>query len=50
MLKIISGTLAAMVGALTLAAAGVAATSTITIRSTGFSPSSVTINHVTGSP
>ena len=45
MLKIVSGTLAAVVGALILAAAGVAATSTITIRSTGFSPSSVTINH-----
>jgi plastocyanin len=45
MLKIISGTFAAMAGALILAAAGAAATSTITIRSTGFSPSSVTINH-----
>jgi plastocyanin len=45
MLKIVSGTFAAMVGALILAAAGAAATSTITIRSTGFSPSSVTINH-----
>lgn len=45
MLKIVSGTLAAVAGALILAAAGVAATSTITIRSTGFSPSSVTINH-----
>ena len=45
MLKIVSGTLAAVTGALILAAAGVAATSTITIRSTGFSPSSVTINH-----
>ena len=45
MLKIVSGTLAAVVGALMLAAAGVAATSTITIRSTGFSPSSITINH-----
>jgi plastocyanin len=43
--KIVSGTLAAVVGALILAAAGVAATSTITIRSTGFSPSSVTVNH-----
>ena len=45
MLKIVSGTLAAVVGALILAVASVAATSTITIRSTGFSPSSVTINH-----
>ena len=45
MLKIVSGTLATVVGALTLAAASAAATSTITIRSTGFSPSSVTINH-----
>jgi plastocyanin len=45
MLKIISGTLATMVGALILAAASAAATSTITIRSSGFSPSSVTINH-----
>jgi plastocyanin len=45
MLKIVSGMLSALVGALVLAAAGVAATSTITIRSTGFSPSSVTINH-----
>jgi plastocyanin len=43
--KIISGTLAAVVGALILAAAGAAATSTVTIRSTGFSPSSVTVNH-----
>jgi plastocyanin len=45
MLKIVSGTLAASVGALILAAAGVAATSTITIKSTGFSPFSVTVNH-----
>jgi plastocyanin len=45
MLKIASGTLAASVGALVLAAAGVAATGTITIRSTGFSPSLVTVNH-----
>ncbi len=43
--KIVSGTLAAVVGALILAAAGAAATSTVTIRSTGFSPSSVTVNH-----
>jgi plastocyanin len=45
MLKIVSGTLAAFVGALILAAAGIAATSTITIKSTGFSPSSITVNH-----
>jgi plastocyanin len=45
MLKIISGTLAAVAGTLILAAASIAATSGITIRSTGFSPSSVTINH-----
>ncbi len=43
--KIVSGTLAAVVGSLILAAAGAAATSTITIRSTGFSPYSVTVNH-----
>ena len=45
MLKIVSGTLAASVGALVLAAAGVAATSSILIKSTGFSPSSITVNH-----
>jgi plastocyanin len=45
MLKIIPGTLATVVGALILAAAGVAATSTVTIKSTGFSPFSLTINH-----
>jgi plastocyanin len=45
MLKIVSGTLAASVGALVLAVAGVAATSTILIKSTGFSPSSITVNH-----
>jgi plastocyanin len=45
MLKIVSGTLAASVGALVLAAAGIAATSTILIKSTGFSPSSITVNH-----
>jgi plastocyanin len=45
MLKIISGTLAVSVGALVLAAAGFAATSTILIRSSGFSPSSITVNH-----
>ena len=45
MLKLASGMLAASAGALVLAAAGVAATSGITIKSTGFSPSSITINH-----
>jgi plastocyanin len=45
MLKIVTGTLAALVGALILAAAGVAATGSVTIRSTGFSPSSLTVNH-----
>jgi plastocyanin len=45
MLKIISGTLAAAVGALVVAAAGAAATSTILIKSTAFSPASITINH-----
>ena len=45
MLKIVSGALAAAVGALILAAAGVAATSTVLIKSTGFSPSSVAVNH-----
>ena len=45
MLKLASGMLAASAGSLVLAAAGVAATSGITIKSTGFSPSSITINH-----
>jgi plastocyanin len=45
MLKIVSGTLAAAVGALVLATAGAAATSTVAIKSTGFSPSSLTVNH-----
>jgi plastocyanin len=45
MLKIISGTLAAAVGALVVAAAGAAATSTILIKSTVFSPASITVNH-----
>src|SRR4030088_2696675 len=52
MLKTVSGTLAAVVGTLALAAAGVAATrtssilcGTITIKSTGFSPASLTVNH-----
>ena len=46
MLKLISATLAAAVGgALVLAAAGAAATDHRPIKSTGFSPSSLTINH-----
>jgi plastocyanin len=45
MLKIVSGTLAIVVGALVLAAAGVAATGTVIIKSTGFSPYSITVNH-----
>jgi plastocyanin len=45
MLKAVFATLAAAVGALVLAAAGVAATSTVLIKSTGFSPSSITVNH-----
>ncbi len=43
--KLFTGTLAAAAGALVLAAAGVAATSTILIKSTGFSPGSLTVNH-----
>jgi plastocyanin len=42
--RIVSGTFAAVVGALILAAGGVAATSTVLIKSTGFSPSSLTVN------
>jgi plastocyanin len=45
MLKIVSGTFAAAVGALVLATAGAAATGTVAIKSTGFSPSSLTVNH-----
>jgi plastocyanin len=45
MLKFVSGTLAAAVGTLVLAAAGVAATSTVLIKSTAFSPASITVNH-----
>ncbi len=46
MLKIASGTLAAAVCALALAVSGAAAaTTTVQIRSTGFSSSSITINH-----
>jgi len=40
--------LAAAGGALTLAATGSAATVTVQIRSTGFSPSSITVNHGDG--
>ena len=43
--RIVSGTLAASVSVLILAAAGAAATSTVLIKSTGFSPSSLTVNH-----
>ena len=45
MTKIVFSTLAAAAGALVLASAGIAATSTIAIRSTGFSPASLTVNH-----
>src|SRR5580765_302173 len=45
MLKIVSGTFAAAVGALVLATASAAATYTVAIRSTGFSPASLTVNH-----
>jgi plastocyanin len=45
MLKIVSGTLATAVGALVLATASAAATYTVAIRSTGFSPASLTVNH-----
>jgi plastocyanin len=45
MLNIASGTLAVLAGALVFAAPGVAATITVTIKSTGFSPASVTVNH-----
>jgi len=45
MWRTIAAVLATAVGALTLASAGAAATVTIQIRSTGFSPGAVTINH-----
>jgi len=45
MVKLVTGTLAAAAGALVLATAGAAATSTIAIKSTGFSPATITINH-----
>jgi plastocyanin len=41
----VTALLAAAAGAFVLAAAGSAATSTVQIRSTGFSPSSLTVNH-----
>jgi plastocyanin len=40
-----AGALAAVAGALVLAAAGAAATTTVQIRSSGFSPSAITIDH-----
>jgi plastocyanin len=45
MLKFVSAGLSACCAAFVLAAAGAAATTTIQIKSTGFSPSSVTLNH-----
>jgi plastocyanin len=45
MRRLATGALAAVTGALVLAAAGSAATSTVQIRSTGFSPSTLTVNH-----
>lgn len=45
MLKFVSAALAAPVAALVLAAGGAAATITVQIKSTGFSPLSVTVNH-----
>jgi len=43
--RLVSGALAGLAGALVLAAAGSAATSTVQIKSTGFTPSSLTVNH-----
>jgi plastocyanin len=45
MAKLATAALAAVTGALALAAAGSAATSTVQIKSTGFSPFSLTVNH-----
>ena len=45
MRRIIAGVLAAGAGALVLAAGGAAATVTVQIKSTGFSPGTLTINH-----
>jgi plastocyanin len=43
--KLVSNALAAAAGALVLAGGGAAATSTVQIRSTSFSPSSLTVDH-----
>jgi plastocyanin len=43
--RLVSGALAGLAGALVLAAAGSAATSTVQIKSTGFTPGSLTVNH-----
>jgi len=45
MWRTLAALLATAVGALTLASAGAAATVTVQIRSTGFSPATITINH-----
>jgi plastocyanin len=45
MSKLVPAGLAAAAAALVLAAAGAAATSTVQIKSTGFSPFSITVNH-----
>ena len=45
MWRTLAALLAAAVGALTLASAGAAATVTVQIKSTGFSPATITINH-----
>lgn len=45
MSRLVSGAFAGLVLALVLAAAGSAATSTVLIRGTGFSPFSLTVNH-----
>ena len=45
MWRTLAALLATAVGALTLAAAGAAASVTVQIRSTGFSPATITINH-----
>ena len=45
MWRTMAGLLAVTAGALTLAAAGAAATVTVQIKSTGFSPATLTVNH-----
>ena len=45
MWRTLAALLATAVGALTLASAGAAATVTVQIKSTGFSPATITINH-----